>query len=235
MQFPDVEPLKIQVNDLPGRAEKQVCMTVVNWGPGHAGVFQVTLRVNGNVPPDGRYTVGVLAAKTDYLTCVMAILPTAGQYRLTAVADEARTLIERDESNNVFEQSFSATPSSPVSNAAQADLTVSAVRVNGQVPDGKGHCKAGKNAVAVLVKNGGDATAGELVVRLVVDNAQDDALERSVSGLEAGKEREVRFDDVRLKQGERQLRVVVDATSAVAESNEDNNDLTVTAGCQGGN
>ena len=208
-------------------------MTVVNWGPGHAGVFQVTLRVNGNVPPDGRYTVGVLAAKTDYLTCVMAILPTAGQYRLTAVADEARTLIERDESNNVFEQALTGTPSSSVPNAAQADLTVSAIRVNGQAPDGKGDCKAGKNDVAVTVKNAGAGDAGPFAVRLTVDG--EDAGEALTSAFAAGNEWEARFDDVRLKQGERQLRVVVDATGAVAESNEGNNDLKVTAGCQGGN
>ena len=57
---------------------------------------------------------------------------------------------------------------------------------------------------------------------------------RSGDGLEAGKEREVRFDDVRLKKGERTLTALVDAKGAVAESNEDNNELKVTARCAEG-
>ena len=64
------------------------------------------------------------------------------------------------------------------------------IRVDGQVPDGKNDCKAGKNTVTVLVMNGGTANAESFAVRLVVDNAQGDAMEQSVSGLKAGEQRE---------------------------------------------
>jgi hypothetical protein len=128
-------------------------------------------------------------------------------------------------------------PSAPVLNAApspsptQADLIVSAIKVNGQVPDGKNDCKDGKSSVSVVVKNAGAGKAERSTVRLTVDDADGDADEQSVNGLEAGKEREVRFENVRLKKGERQLTAIVDAKSSVGESNEENNEQKVTARC----
>ena len=120
----------------------------------------------------------------------------------------------------------------PAANKAsgQPDLIVSAIKVNGQAPDGKDDCKDGKNAVAVIVKNAGAANAGPFAVRLDADG--DTTVDESVDGLEAGKEREVRFGDVRLKKGEHQLAATLDAKNTVAESGEDNNAKTVTAGCR---
>jgi hypothetical protein len=116
------------------------------------------------------------------------------------------------------------------SGAGQADLTVGAIKVNGRVPDGKDDCKDGKNAVAVLVKNGGDEKAGAFAVRLEADGEQ--VAEQGVSGLEAGQEREVRFDGVQLKKGEHTLAATLDAKNTVAESKDDNNDVEVTARCK---
>src|SRR5205085_7076927 len=79
---------------------------------------------------------------------------------------------------------------------AQTDLTVRAIRVNGQAPDGKDDCKVGKNAVTVVVKNAGKGDAASFAVRLSVDGND---LTASVDGLDAGQEREIRFDDVSLK------------------------------------
>ena len=80
------------------------------------------------------------------------------------------------------------------------------------------------------MKNGGTANAGAFAVRLAVDGVE--AASVSVDGLEAGQEREVRFDDLRLKNGKRSLVAVADAKGDVAESKEDNNDRTVTAECK---
>jgi subtilase family serine protease len=239
--LPDLAPVSIEVHDLPGDAKKQVCMTIVNRGDVHAGQFVVNLSVNGTVPPDGLYTVGVIGAGLTYLTCVHTTLPTSGQFELAAVVDKARAVTEYNEANNVHRQTFTATSSSSSSSSssstsqgqAQPDLTVSAVRVRGQVPDGKDDCKQGRNDVSVLVKNTGAVKAGDFRVRLVVDGdsgtARDEVL---VDGLEAGKEHEVRFDDVRLNEGERTLLVTADATTGIAESTEDNNELKVTARCK---
>ncbi|HZO25628.1 MAG TPA: CARDB domain-containing protein [Chloroflexota bacterium] len=234
--LPDLAPVSIKVHDLPGSAKKQVCMTVVNRGDVHASTFVVNLSVNGNVPADGLYTVGVLGAGLDYLTCVVTTLPTSGQFELAAVVDKARAVTEYNEANNVHRQTFTATPPSSSSSSSsstspgQADLTVNAIRVRDQVPDGKDDCKDGKNPVVVVVKNGGTGKAEQLAVRLKVDGGE--AVEETVDSLEPGQERQVRFDEVRLKKGEHTLTATVAAKSAVAEANEDDNDLKVTARCQ---
>jgi hypothetical protein len=229
---PDLRPVNIKVHDLLGSSKKLVCMAVQNIELGDAGPFEVALRVDGVVPPDGRATAGRLGSGEAGELCVEAALPTSGPHLLAAVVDEPRSLAEFNETNNVYEQTYSATPltSAPTSSSAQADLTVGAIRVNGHVPDGKDDCKDGENAVAVVVKNAG-AAAGAFALRLVVDG-DDEAKEKPVADLEGGQEREVRFDDVRLKQGERTLTAVADAKDALAESKEDNNELKVTARCK---
>jgi hypothetical protein len=118
----------------------------------------------------------------------------------------------------------------PKPSTAQPDLTVSAIKVNGRVPDGKDDCKDGKNTVTVTVKNGGDADAGKHVLLLAVDGSN--VAEEAVSGLKTGQERDVRIEGVRLKKGQHTLTATVDAEKAVAESDEGNNALKVTAGCK---
>ncbi len=66
----------------------------------------------------------------------------------------------------------------------------------------------------------------------MVEDEQGGAEEKTVSGLDAKQEREVRFDDVRIKEGRRTLTATVDAGKAVAESDETNNARAVTAFCE---
>jgi hypothetical protein len=112
---------------------------------------------------------------------------------------------------------------------ARTDLTIGAIKVNGQAPDGKSDCKDGKNSVAVVVKNGGKEKADSVAVRLSVDGSEVGT--QSVKGLEAGKDREVRFDDVRLKKGEHTLTATVRAQDSGAASNGDHNELSASARC----
>lgn len=109
-------------------------------------------------------------------------------------------------------------------------LVISSIKVTGRAPVGKDDCKDGRNTVAVVVKNGGDAESDPFAVRLIADG--DDANQQSVSGLGAGQEREVRFDDVRLKKGEHTLAAIADAKASVDESDENNNELKATARCK---
>jgi subtilase family serine protease len=82
----------------------------------------------------------------------------------------------------------------------------------------------------VVVKNGGRADAGKHILVLAVDG--NNVAEEAVSGLKAGQEREVRVEGVRLKQGQHTLSATVDPEKAVAESDEGNNALKVTASCK---
>jgi hypothetical protein len=232
--LPDLKALyQIDVHDLPGGAEQRVCMVAQNDALVPAGPFEVALRVDGVVPPDGRATAPGLGPRSNYEACVETALPTSGQHVLAAAVDEPRAVTEFNETNNAYEQAYTPAPApTPTPSQAQADLTVSAIRIDGHVPDGKDDCEEGKNDVDILFKNAGAAKAGAFAVRLVVDGDDDEAKERSVDGLEAGQEREVRFDDVRLRKGERTLTAVADPQNGITESKDDNNELTVTARCK---
>jgi hypothetical protein len=118
----------------------------------------------------------------------------------------------------------------PSPSPAQTDLKLSTIKVNGQVLDGKNDCKDGKNTVAVTVKNAGTGKASGFDVRLVVDGNQGDADTQSVNGLDAGKEREVRFENVQLKKGEHTLTA---SAQAKGETDESDTVLEVTARCGG--
>jgi hypothetical protein len=233
--LPDLRPVRIQVHDLPGSDRKRACMPVQNVGLGEAGPHEVALRVDGVVPPGGRAIATGPGPGTAHEVCVEAVLPTSGQHTLAAVVDEPRALVEYDETNNVHEQRYQTTgptpaPPTPKPSTAQPDLTVDAITVNGRVSDGKDDCKDGKNTVTVVVKNGGKADAGEHGLVLAVDGSN--VAKETVSDLKAGQEQDVRIDGVRLKKGQHTLTATVDSEKAVAESDEGNNALKVTASCK---
>lgn len=233
--LPDLQALhQITVHDLTGGTKQRVCMVVHNGGAIPAGPFEVALRMDGRVPPDGRVAAPGLAPGSNHDACVETELPTSGQHTLAVVVDEPRAVAEFNETNNVYEQSYQATGApaaqGPTSSSALPDLAVSAIKVNGQASDGKGDCKEGKNTVTVLVKNQGAAKAKDFVVRLVVEGGAE---EQSVSGLDVGTEREVRFDDVRLEKGRRTLTATADAEDTIAEAKDDNNERRLTATCKG--
>jgi subtilase family serine protease len=235
--LPDLHPFDITLHQSPVATKQRVCMAVQNVGVADAGPFELALRIDGVVSSDGRATAGGLPAGEISERCVDTRLPTSGQHRLEALIDEPRALVEYDETNNVFEQAYTATLQ-PASTSAQqgstaaadrTELTVRAIKVNGQAPDGKDDCKDGKNEVTVVIKNDGSADAEGLTVRLDVDGAE--AATQAVAKLAAGDEREVRFGDVRLKKGERTLAATVDLKDAGADADQDAPGLKVTAGC----
>jgi hypothetical protein len=235
--LPDLRPVNIKVLDLPGNAKKSVCMAVQNIELGFPGPFELALQIDGVVPPGGRATAGNMTPGTSGELCVEVALPTSGQHQLAVVADEPNTVLEYNETNNVYQQAYAAPPrlvpsTEPGGSPAvdQADLAVSAIRINGQTPDGKNDCEAGKNDVAVLIKNGGGTSAGSFAVQLAVDGS--DVATESAAKLDAGAEREIRFDDIRLREGVRTLSAKV-IGDQLDESNEDNNTRKATAKCKG--
>ena len=223
-------------------------MSVVNAGAVDSGPFEVSLRVDGVIPKNGKTGAGRLPSGMHGELCVQTALP-PGPHRLTSYVDEPRAVVEVIEIDNRFELQYvapaagaqdqsPATTPAPASSPSpgQPDLVVTAIRVRDQVPDDKDDCKEGKNPVTVVVKNAGTATAGPFVVRITVDEVQGDdiqayAVVASTDGLEAGQEREVRFDEVKLKKGTHALAAVADYKLTVAESTDGNNDREVAVRC----
>jgi subtilase family serine protease len=197
----------------------------------------------------------VLATNQITEHCVLRAELPAQQHQLSFAVDEPQQMFEMSKANNRYEMTIparaatsaasvaipspepkpsgdkpesSGAPAEP--SGAQADLIVRGIRVNGQSPDGKDDCKVGKNAMTMVVKNNGKGDAASFAVRLTVDGNDLDA---TVDNLDAGQEREVGFEDVQLKSGEHTLKAVADAEHAIGESKEENNELKVTARCQG--
>lgn len=123
-----------------------------------------------------------------------------------------------------------ATPTpKPNTSKNQADLSVRALHLDDQTPDGKNGCTADVTAV---VKNGGSGAAGSFTTRLLVDGK---GIDQTVDGLDAGQQQNVTFSDVRLGPGEHTLKAVADPDNTVAErkpGNDDNNERTVSARCK---
>jgi len=221
--LPDLRPVNIKVEDVQGSTKKHVCMAVQNVENGQVGQFTVTLLVDGKSPAGGTAVGNALAPGMAEQYCVDVDAPTSGPHELSAVVDLSGTVTEYNEANNKYTQQVTISP-------PPSDLTVSAIRMNGRDVRGKDDCKPGNNDVVVVVKNGGTTAAGAFAVRLTVDGVE--AADVAVPGLDAGKEHEVRMDDLRLKKGKRALLATVDSKGAISESSENNNERPVTAECK---
>jgi hypothetical protein len=78
-------------------------------------------------------------------------------------------------------------------------LKVNDIQVKGKQPSGQNDCDPGENDVTVVMKNEGAAAATNLVLQLVVDGKEKDALEKPVGNINANQSLNVTFDDVELK------------------------------------
>jgi hypothetical protein len=257
--LPDLEAVELKVLNAPGSTDKLYCVLIRNVGSKDAGPFVTMFSIDGIGAPERRAEAGHLEAGASGELCAQFGLPGYGEFLIGAHVDAYGAVHESDPNNNYASRRVSRSlsddvtappragnapvndpaPPPPVqqdpgakqaqpTRQAQPDLTIGAIEIKGRVPDGNDDCKDGRNAATVVVKNGGAAKADGFVVRLSADGASVDV---SVPGLDAGQEREVRFEDVRLKQGKRTLTALADAKGAVAETNEDNNDRKVTAQC----
>jgi hypothetical protein len=259
--LPDLWVKSVYVQPSPGGAPgtSWICADVWNAGQRPAPPSTLTARSEGKVLDT--FTLPDLEVNWSYPHCISRSALPAQKHNLVFSVDDARQVPEMEEYNNVGIITLEADPTGtasttsttapgsgapvaapspepqpnpqPVGDQAdpskeQADLTVRAIKVNGQAPDGKDDCKDGKNDVTVVVKNAGKGDADGFTVRLSVDGDDRDA---TVDGLNAGQEREVRFDDVQLKKGEHTLKAVADPDHAIDEAKDDNNELKATARC----
>jgi hypothetical protein len=153
---------------------------------------------------------------------------------------------ESDFGNNELEVTIPAFPTSPgqaQSTAAtqgavaspssaggrnQVDLVILSVLVKDGDADGN-DCDPGKNDVTLRVKNDGAGAATSVIVRLDVG---DDDTEKSVPGLDGGKEHDVKFEDIQFKKGQNRVTVTIDAKKTVTESDENNNERQLTVNCR---
>jgi hypothetical protein len=213
------------------------CIAVQNLGERPSGQFPITVLVNSDVLRTVDPMAPLEPGETSEHCAYRPELP-AGEHMLTFAVDQARRVAEMSESNNRYEwkiparEAAVASAQSATGRAGLAELLVREIRVRGDNPSGARDCDPGKNDVTVEIANDGAASAAGMVVRLVVDDKDEEARERAVSSLEPGKETDVRFDDVPLSRGDRELVATVDAKKTVAEADEGNNELRLKVNCR---
>jgi subtilase family serine protease len=261
--LPDLQPLTIATYDLVGTSKKLACTQVFNAGKADAGPFNAVLELDGTYLPYSATTAGKLDARMVADLCSEVEMPTNGQHTLRAVIDNTGNVVEINETNNTHEQEYTGAPSEPSGSTTapeaspestptpspkasptatppsrpsegKPDLTVTSIKLNGQVPDGKADCKDGKNTLAVRVKNSGEADAGTFTVWVSETTADVELGKREVAGLKAGQEQELRFEDVKLKKGPHTIAALADLNNRVSEQDENNNQLEIGASCSGG-
>lgn len=254
--LPDLRIDGIKVQDQPASDAKNVCLDVSNVAAYASPAFSVSLRADDKFLTNGAATLNGLGGGKKETVCMSVILPTTGQATLTATADPQHQVDEFNEANNVYKQAYIAVQMPTDLSVTQIKVTgqdVDAKEEKSDCKDGKKDCKDeksspkdgktddkdakndkndctdGKNTVVVTVKNGGAGSAEKFVVRLAADGLVVAA--QTVDVLAAGQSRDVTFEDALLKKGKHQLVATADLTETVAETDEQNNALTITVRC----
>jgi hypothetical protein len=213
-----------------------LCMGIANMGERPAGPFLVNITADPEGAFPGKTTTLTygegLAAGAMMEPCIAPNMP-AGDHGISFAIDPAHRVMELNEGNNTYRSRFKFAPgginaqpapgTQPRSNLA---LTTIEIKSNGKNPES---CRAGKNDIAVTVKNDGAQPASAFRVQLDGDDIDDEV--RSVDGLDADKSREIVFEDVRLKKGAQELTGRVTTDESAADANESDNMRTVEIAC----
>lgn len=226
VSLPDLRPVAINVFQNPSGGSQIVCTRVLNLGTEAPGAFQSTLYVDGSLGGQQFIsTAGTLPVGEIGDLCVTVALPTTGRHMLAAVVDSPHGIIEQDETNNRFEYEYYApAPAAPGGSAqsgsesgsgSPAALNVESVRVKGKEPSGQSDCDPGKNDVTVTLHNSGATPFASLVVRAIVDDEDNDATEKTLGVLDAGKSVDVMLEDVKLKKGPHTINVTAREKTAM--------------------
>ena len=182
-------------------------VTVKNQGNGKAGSSRVYFYIDGSsrgyqeVPEIG---AGATATKT------FTWVAQAGAHAIKAVADGANYITESDETNNEKTITFSPIP---------PDLIIESITWEPEIP-----AKGDSVTFNVIVKNQGSGRAGFFHVALYIDSYQ---LSDMVNPIEAGATDNATFI-WSARAGSYTIKAVADSSDKVLESNEANNEKTVT-------
>jgi CARDB/F5/8 type C domain/NedA-like, galactose-binding domain len=187
--------------------------TVHNSGAVQSGATTVNVVLNETVA--GSASVGALAAGASATVSVSAARQTQGTYTVAAVVDPGNAVIEQNEDNNTFTASSQLT----VAQAPGPDLQVTSITTNPPNPS----VGAAVN-FTVAVNNRGTSTAGGSTTRVVVGST---TLDGATGSIAAGATLNVAIGGTwTASSGGATITATADATNQVAETNENNNQLS---------
>jgi hypothetical protein len=219
MSLPDMHPTAMSVKS-PGGPNAQVCARIDNPGTETAEAFGLIFTVD-----DKRVSQigGGVAAKQSKEICANTDPVAAGNHTLSVVVDPDRAIAESDERNNFFTTPYvrrviddvigpitggvletaDGAGTGPPPPGPQLNLKVNEIQVKGKKPSGQNDCDPGKNDITVVMKNDGGTAAMNLVLHLVVDGKERDALEKPVPSINPSQTLNVAFNDVELTSADK--------------------------------
>ena len=187
--------------------------TVRNAGTAAAPATTVNVNLGGAVVGDAE--VGALAAGASATVTVDAGTRPTGSYAVTSTVDPTNTVIEQSDTNNTF----TAPAPLVVAQAPGPDLQVTGVTSNPPNP------AAGQAVTfSVSVHNRGTSSASATTTRVTVGGT---TLNASTGTIAAGATVNVNIGTWTATNGGATVTATADATDAVAETNEANNQLAV--------
>ena len=221
--YADLTVTALSTNKSTYNADETVTVTgmVKNQGLRSAGGFYVAL-TSSDLTTQQKYVSSLAAGGSTSVTFTY----TAGRYTadktisITATADSTGTLTESNESNNTRTASFKVLAYDP----PLPDLTITALTGD------KAQYEAGDSiTITSTIKNIGDGTAAATTVRLNVSGIG--TFSANVSALSTGASQTVTYTctaPISLNAQSISMTALVDPNNLVEESNESNNNKTVT-------
>ena len=196
-------------------------ITIKNQGAGDAGQFDVEALVVGTKRSDDflfdlSFKVPSLAAGKKYTYTATRKANRCGEFEAEVVVDFFDTVKESNEQNNILKK-----PLYIQCVEEKPDLAIQSISCD------KGSPKQGDTITfTITVKNQGSGYAGISYVYYYIDDTY--VTSDSVPGLSAGSTSTQTFTWTANKCGNVQVKAIADATNAVAENNEGNNERTET-------
>jgi subtilase family serine protease len=204
---PDLTPSNLQVpSNIPLNAITSVIVTVSNIGGADAGTYSVRL-FDGTTQIGKQQPLSLAAGASSQFTFNWKPT-TTGIHNLRVVIDQANLVAESNEANNEITTNV---------NVGNVDLEPTELNVQSSNLNQN-------NIIQVTVANNGSLDAGTYSVRLFDGETQIGKLQPL--GLAAGTSAQFTFNWKPTVTGTHNLKVVIDRSNLIAESNEANNEAT---------
>jgi len=187
--------------------------TVKNAGTANAPATTVNVSLGGAVAGDAQ--VGALAAGASATVTVNAGTRPTGTYAVSSTVDPANTVVEQNDTNNTY----TAPTPLVITQTPGPDLEVTGITSNPPNP-----AAGAAVTFAVSVHNRGTSAAAASVTRVSVGGT---TLNANTATVAAGATVSVQAGTWTATSGGATVTATADATNAVAETNETNNQLSV--------
>jgi len=212
-RYPDliIDTLDYPENPAPGEHQR-IWINVKNQGTANSEATMLVLYIDGS--PVKEWAISKLSRGEISYTSYTWIPTSEGTVELRAVVDEDNLVAESNEENN--EKKATVT----VAEEFLPDLIIKDI-----VPESEGEIGKALN-LTLKVKNQGTAPSEEVQAEYYINGTAPPQDEIQVPALSAGEEKDVIFSLIPDRDGQMEVKVLIDSGTDVYEINENNNEFT---------